>query len=71
MPVNEDLTRLLAIDKYNVVGIEEEDEEQVTLFLEPEWRHPICPECGQMTRTISEREWLAKSIRRLEKELAR
>jgi len=56
MPVNEDLTRLLAIDKYNVVGIEEEDEEQVTLFLEPDWRHPICPECGQSCMFIHSRE---------------
>lgn len=46
MPQRE-LTRLLGFGEYQVVCLEEETEETVTLFIEPVHPLPICSECGQ------------------------
>jgi len=46
MPSKE-LTRLLGLRKYQVVCIDEETDEDVTLFIEPVHPHPICSGCGQ------------------------
>jgi len=47
MPVNKELTRLLDIWEYQVVCIDDENEHEVTLFVEPTRRYPICPKCRQ------------------------
>ena len=46
MPSKE-LTRLLGLGEYQVVCIEEETDDEVTLFIEPVHPSPFCSGCGQ------------------------
>ncbi len=42
-----DLTRLLRLEGYEVRCIDEEDDDSVTLFVDPLGRYPVCSGCGQ------------------------
>lgn len=44
---NKELTRLLGLGEYQVVCIDEETDETVTLFIEPVHTGPVCSGCGQ------------------------